>query len=165
MAAVHINRSISAQVPLVRLWAALRDPEAMHPCAPLIKSIEPAGDERYALRVELPAPVIGGTYRGTVRYTDVQPMDRLRLIVDGKGRLGKVRAEAEMILRPDGSSTAVDVTIRGNLSGLLGGGAPVANALGASLIDWFFGCLNARLQLPGDSPTGETGCPDDTPAG
>jgi carbon monoxide dehydrogenase subunit G len=112
MADVVISRSVTVHVPRERLWTALRDPYVLAPCVPILDSLERLGEDHYALGVVIPAPVIGGKYRGTVRFIEVSPEERFRLLVNGAGRLGRVQANADIVLRSRGESSDVDVTIR-----------------------------------------------------
>jgi carbon monoxide dehydrogenase subunit G len=82
----------------------------------------------------------------------VYPEERFRLLVNGAGRLGRVQANADVVLHSKGEHSDVDVTIRAGLSGLLGRSAPVASAFGGSLIEQFFRCLGNRLQHAASSP-------------
>ena len=91
---------------------------------------------------------MSGRYEGTVSIVDLQEPSRYRLTVDGKGRGGFVRGEAEVSLAAGEASerqTLVTVEGQAHVGGTV---ARVGQRLLASvskmMMDRFFDCLSKK---------------------
>ena len=129
-----------------RVWAVLMDPAVIAACIPGCERLEPDGEDRYRARLAVALAAITGTYDGTVVVADKAPPNSYRLLVEGQGRPGFVKGNAQIALRADGDRTVVDV------SGTVETGGTIAR-LGQRLIgsvskmmqDRFFACLQGKL--------------------
>jgi uncharacterized protein len=134
--------------PADRVWDVLMNPEAISACIPGCDRFEPDGDDRYKVTLTVAMAAITGSYNGTVQLTDKTPQQSYRLVMEGQGRPGFVKGTSVISLRPEGATTAVDV------SGAVHTGGPIAR-LGQRLIggvakmtmDRFFACLKAKIEL------------------
>jgi carbon monoxide dehydrogenase subunit G len=130
-----------------RVWDVLMNPEAISSCIPGCDRFEPDGEDRYKVTLTVAMAAITGSYNGTVELTDKTPQQSYRLVMEGQGRPGFVKGTSVISLRPEGATTAVDV------SGAVHTGGPIAR-LGQRLIggvakmtmDRFFACLKARIE-------------------
>ena len=133
--------------PADRVWDVLMNPEAISACIPGCDRFEPDGDDRYKVTLTVAMAAITGSYNGTVQLTDKTPQHSYRLVMEGQGRPGFVKGTSVISLRPEGATTAVDV------SGAVHTGGPIAR-LGQRLIggvakmtmDRFFACLKAKIE-------------------
>ena len=133
--------------PADRVWDVLMNPEAISACIPGCDRFEPDGDDRYKVTLTVAMAAITGSYNGTVQLTDKTPQQSYRLVMEGQGRPGFVKGTSVISLRPEGATTAVDV------SGAVHTGGPIAR-LGQRLIggvakmtmDRFFACLKAKIE-------------------
>jgi carbon monoxide dehydrogenase subunit G len=129
-----------------RVWAVLMDPAAIAACIPGCERLEPDGEDRYKARLAVALAAITGTYDGTVTVAEKVAPTSYRLIVEGQGRPGFVKGNAQLTLRGEGAQTIVDV------SGTVETGGTIAR-LGQRLIggvakmmqDRFFTCLKTKL--------------------
>ena len=129
-----------------RVWTVLMDPAVIAACIPGCERLEPDGEDRYKARLAVALAAITGTYDGTVTVADKLPPTSYRLIVEGQGRPGFVKGNAQLALRAEGAQTIVDV------SGTVETGGTIAR-LGQRLIggvakmmqDRFFACLQKQL--------------------
>ena len=134
--------------PADRVWDVLMNPEAISACIPGCDRFGPDGDDRYKVTLTVALAAITGSYNGTVQLTDKTPQQSYRLVMEGQGRPGFVKGTSVISLRPEGATTAVDV------SGAVHTGGPIAR-LGQRLIggvakmtmDRFFACLKAKIEL------------------
>jgi hypothetical protein len=146
---VDISGSYTFNAPPDRVWDLLMDPAVLSSCIPGCDRFEPDGENRYNVTLTVGLAAITGTYSGTVVLTDKIPHTSYRLVVEGQGRPGFVKGSSTIALRAQGSTTEVDVT------GTVQTGGPIAR-LGQRLIggvakmmlDRFFGCLQAKLDVP-----------------
>jgi carbon monoxide dehydrogenase subunit G len=144
---MDISGSYVFNAPPDRVWDLLMDPEAISSCIPGCDRFEPDGEDRYKVTLTVAMSAITGTYNGTVQLTDKKPRQSYRLVMEGQGRPGFVKGTSVIALRPDGATTAVDV------SGAVHTGGPIAR-LGQRLIggvakmilDRFFACLKAKIE-------------------
>jgi uncharacterized protein len=143
---MDISGSYTFGAPPSRVWNLLMDPSAIASCIPGCESLEVVGADRYHARLTVALAAITGTYDGTVTISDKVEPASYRLTVEGQGRPGFVKGNADIVLRPDGSGTIVEV------SGVVQTGGPIAR-VGQRLIsgvskmmqDRFFACLQGKL--------------------
>ena len=143
---MDISGTYTFNAPPQRVWDLLMDPAIISACIPGCETLEPAGDDRYHARLNVGLAAITGTYDGTVVISDKVPHQSYRLTVEGQGKPGFVKGNAEISLREDGPNTVVDV------GGTVQTGGPIAR-LGQRLIggvskmmqDRFFACLQGKL--------------------
>ena len=129
-----------------RVWQLLMDPDVIASCIPGCDKFEPAGDDRYRARLTVALAAITGSYDGTIALADKVPHSSYRLLADGQGKPGFVKGDSAITLRPEGTTTIVDV--KGNIQT----GGPIAR-LGQRLVggvakmmmDRFFGCLQSKV--------------------
>jgi hypothetical protein len=129
-----------------RVWTLMMDPAAIASCIPGCEALEPDGPDRYRARITIGLAAITGTYDGIVVIADKTDLASYRLDVEGQGKAGFVKGSATISLRPEGTSTIVDV------NGTVQTGGALAR-LGQRLIGWaakmmqdrFFSCMAARL--------------------
>ena len=144
---MDIFGSYTFDAPVDRVWDVLMDPAALSSCIPGCTRFEPDGEDRYAVTLTVALAAITGTYNGTVNLTDKTPHTSYRLVMEGNGRAGFVKGTSVISLRPDGASTAVDV------SGAVHTGGPIARVgqrliggVARMMMDRFFACLKAKLE-------------------
>ena len=143
---MDITGSYTFNAPPSHVWALLMDPAAIASCIPGCESLEAEGPDRYRARLTVALAAITGTYDGTVVFSDKVDNASYRLTVEGQGRPGFVKGNASIALRPDGSSTIVEV------NGTVQTGGPIAR-VGQRLIsgvskmmqDRFFACLQGKV--------------------
>ena len=144
---MDIFGSYTFDVSADRVWDLLMDPAALSSCIPGCTRFEPDGEDRYAVTLTVALAAITGTYNGTVNLTDKTLHTSYRLVMEGQGRAGFVKGSSVISLRPDGASTAVDV------SGAVHTGGPIARVgqrliggVARMMMDRFFACLKAKLE-------------------
>jgi uncharacterized protein len=143
---MDITGSYTFKAPPQRVWDLLMDPAVIAGCIPGCEKLEPAGDDTYRARLTVALAAITGSYDGTVTISDkVEPSSYL-LTVEGQGKPGFVKGNAQIALRADGDNTIVEV------GGTVQTGGAIAR-LGQRLIggvskmmqDRFFACLQGKL--------------------
>ena len=143
---MEITGSYTFNAPPARVWDLLMDPKVIQSCIPGCDAFEPAGEDRYQVRLTIGLAAITGTYDGTVVLSDKVPHTSYVLTADGQGRPGFVKGSSAIALRPEGDGTVVDVT------GTVQTGGPIARvgqrligSVSKMMMDRFFGCLQGKL--------------------
>jgi hypothetical protein len=129
-----------------RVWDLLMDPAVIAGCIPGCEKLEPTGEDTYRARLAVALAAITGTYDGTVTISDKIPPSSYLLTVEGQGKPGFVKGNAQISLRAEGENTVVEV------GGTVQTGGAIAR-LGQRLIggvskmmqDRFFACLQGKL--------------------
>ena len=143
---MEISGSYKFNAPPDRVWNLLMDPAVLSSCIPGCEEFKDDGDDRYVVRMTVGLAAITGTYSGRVMLTEKLPFTSYRLVVEGQGRPGFVKGNSAIALRPDGDSTAVDVT------GTVQTGGPIARVgqrliggVAKMMMDRFFACLQSKM--------------------
>ncbi len=143
---MEITGSYTFKAPPERVWNLLMDPQVISGCIPGCDAFEPAGEDRYQVKLTIGMAAITGTYDGTVVLSDKVPNTSYILTADGQGRPGFVKGSSAITLRADGEDTIVDVI------GTIQTGGPIARvgqrligSVSKMMMDRFFGCLSGKL--------------------
>jgi carbon monoxide dehydrogenase subunit G len=143
---MEISGSFTFNAPPERVWALLMDPAVLSSCIPGCDRFEPAGVDRYNVTLTVGLAAITGTYDGTVVLTDMIPNTSYGLVVEGQGRPGFVKGTTKIALRPDGSTTAVDVSATVQTGGAIARlGQRLIGGVAKMMMDRFFACLQSKL--------------------
>ena len=130
-----------------QVWALLVDPTVVAGCLPGCDGLEPVEGESDTYRATLTIGVaaISGRYEGTVSMRDQHPPERLRLVVDGRGKAGVAQGEADISLAAEGDHTTVSVVGRAQVRGTLARvGQRLLGSVSKMMMDRFFACLTDK---------------------
>ena len=143
---MDIAGSYAFAAPPDRVWAVLMDPAVISGCIQGCDRFEPAGENRYQVRLAIAMAAITGTYEGTVALTDQVPPASYRLVADGRGRAGFLNGSAEVTLRAEGATTIVDVAATVQTGGPIARlGQRLLGGVSKMMMDRFFACLQGKL--------------------
>lgn len=114
------------EVPRVRVWEALNDPDVLRRCIPGCLSLETEAPDRLRAVVEVKVGPIGARFNCSVMLADIDPQRSYKLTVEGQGgTVGSAKSEIRVRLADaaDGVLLAyeVEATIGGRLAQLGGG--------------------------------------------
>jgi carbon monoxide dehydrogenase subunit G len=128
------------------VWSKLMDFEVLGRTLPGIESLERIDDESCNINVKVLVPSITGTYAGTVRIVEKQPMENYRLRGEAKGRLGWVKGDAFFSLAEVDGGVDVTSTMAVQTGGVLSGvGQRFMGAVAKSMLNQFFAAFGAEL--------------------
>ena len=143
---MDITGSYTFNAPPERVWDLLMDPATISSCIPGCEGFEPAGEDRYRVRLNIALAAITGSYDGTIVILEKNAPQSYRLTADGQGKPGFVKGDSAISLRADGATTVVDV------KGTVQTGGPIArlgqrlvSGVAKMMMDRFFGCLQGKL--------------------
>ena len=143
---MDITGSYTFNAPPERVWNLLMDPASISSCIPGCEAFEPAGEDRYRVRLNVALAAITGSYDGTIVILEKNAPQSYRLTADGQGKPGFVKGDSAISLRADGATTVVDV------KGTVQTGGPIArlgqrlvSGVAKMMMDRFFGCLQGKI--------------------
>jgi len=129
-----------------RVWTLLMNPAILSTCIPGCERFEADGEDRYNVTLTVGLAAITGTYNGTVVLADKVPQSSYRLLIEGQGRPGFVKGSSSVTLRPDGATTAVDVSATVQTGGAVARvGQRLIGGVAKMMLDRFFSCLQSKL--------------------
>lgn len=156
---MKITGSYTVDAPREAFWHALQDPAVLARTLPGCESLEVLGDDTYAATVTVGIASITGTYTGKVRLHEKQPPESCRLVVEGAGAPGTIRADAEVRLETDGDTTIVHYEADAVVGGMIGGVGQrmIAGAARRTAGEFFTAVANDVLHGP--APEREAAAP------
>ncbi len=87
------------------VWTGLLDPEVLAATMPGCERLELVGEHRYEGALDIKVGPVQGKFQGKIRLEDLEPPTGFRMLVEGQGAPGFVRASAEIAIQPDGDRT------------------------------------------------------------
>lgn len=144
---MDISSSYTLNAPREQVWNALLDPDLLKRAIPGCESLEPTGDNQYALRLNVDVAGIKGVYQGAMRVFDVQKPESYRVVVDGAGARGILHSDGVLRLQANDAGTT-DLHYSGQVQ--LGGpvasiGAQVASGAVSMLLKRYFGRIASLM--------------------
>jgi uncharacterized protein len=144
---MDISGSYTLNAPREQVWDALLDPDLLKRAIPGCESLEPTGDNQYAMRLNVDVVGVKGAYQGTMRILDAQKPESYRVVVDGAGARGILHSDGVLRLQANNAG-ATDIHYSGQAQ--LGGavasiGAQVARGAASMLLKRYFGRIASLL--------------------
>jgi carbon monoxide dehydrogenase subunit G len=123
-----------------KVWAAFLDPATLAKAIPGCEGLEEIGPGEYKAVMKVGVAAIKGTFDGKVKLMDLEPPDRYRMSVEGKGGPGFVKGEAAMSLTAvDPGTTRVSYDADVQVGGLIASvGQRMLGGVSKMMLDQFF---------------------------
>jgi len=150
-----------------RVWAGLLDPKVLMACIPGCTEFSGSPEEGFKATVVQKVGPVKATFRGTVRLSDIDAPNAVRIEGDGNGGpAGFCRGGASVRLAPKDGSTEiaydVDAKIGGKLAQL---GNRVIDSFARKMADRFFENFQKELEVTDvTEPTASGERPPEPPA-
>jgi carbon monoxide dehydrogenase subunit G len=154
--AFKIEEEFEVQAPVERVWAYLIDPARVVVCIPGAELLE-SGDERTFLgAVKVKVGPVAMSYKGTVKFTEVDEQARLvRLVGEGREAGGAGSAKVTMVNKVsplDGGGSLVVVNGEVDLVGkVVQFGRGMIEEVSRQLFRQFSTCVKRQLEAADDS--------------
>ncbi len=129
------------------VWDVLNDPEKLEKAIPGTDRLVVEGPDRYRAEMSVGIGMIRGKFIGAVLVEDKVEPESYRMIVDGKGSAGWLKADGALNLAEAGAAVTV-VSVKGDASvgGLLARvGQRMVRNVANSLMKQFFQNVNKQL--------------------
>ena len=147
---MQLTASYRFDAPPARVWTLLMDTAAIAGCIPGCKGLTPLGGNRYEAELGVAIAAISGNFKGTVALEDLQPPQSYRMTVEGTGRPGFVKGQANVTLAAEGEGTRVSIDAKADVGGTIARvGQRLLEGVAKTMTDRFFTCLSRQL------PTGD----------
>jgi carbon monoxide dehydrogenase subunit G len=135
--------------PASEVWSLLMDANAIAACLPGCRELRPLGDDRYQAELTIGVAAVTGSFAATIALLDKVPPHSYRLNVEATGKPGFARGSAAIVLTPEDGGTAVAVTAKADVGGLIARvGQRMLEGVARMTMDRFYGCLAKRLGTP-----------------
>jgi uncharacterized protein len=136
------------------VWRAINDPRALAAAMPGARSLEPTGEDEYALAVDVGVGSVKGTYEGTFALKDKVEREACTVTATASGRPGSVTAVARMRLADGENGHAVmtyeaDANVTGPLAGV---GQRLMGAAARRTTEQFLDALDRYIEAPTPAP-------------
>lgn len=143
---MKVEGSYTFDAPRDRVWSVLMNPDALKTCVPGCETLTPTGDNAYEASLKVGVAAIRGTYKSTIKLTDIEEPSSYKMNVEGRGGAGFVRGVAAIELVDQGDTTEVKVLGDGNVGGTVAGvGQRMLGGVAKMLMGQFFDCLKKQL--------------------
>lgn len=144
---MKVEGTYTLPAPRQKVWALLNDPKVLARATPGVKQLDPAGADTYKATIELGIGPVKGTYAGQVSIADKVPPERMRLVVEGGGKAGTIRASGELQLSDQGSATLVTYSGDAQVTGLIASvGHRLIGGVAKQMAVEFFKALERELR-------------------
>ncbi len=136
--------------PVSEVWTALHHGEVLRRSIPGCAELVPLGAGRYAATLAARVGPVADTYRGSFSIEDLRSGSDLRVLVDGRGRCGRLQLDLRVTLtagrlpRTTTLGYLADATVGGLVARL---GAATLSVAGTHLTGCFFRDLDRSLHL------------------
>jgi carbon monoxide dehydrogenase subunit G len=139
---MKISGSYEFNVPALKVWETLMDPQALEHCIPGCESFNPVGDGEYQAVVSVGVGLVQGRYSAKIALRDQDPHRSYRLTVEGSSSVGFANGEAVVTLTEQGDKTTVQVDSDAQVGGTVARvGQRLMGSVAKGMMDRFFGCL------------------------
>ena len=147
---MDLSATYTFDAPRQAVWDLLIDPTVVADCMPGCEAFEPTDEEHtYHATLTVGVAAITGRYEGTVAIVDKQAPSSYRLIVDGTGRAGFAKGEAEIALTEQQDRTLVSVVGHAQVGGTVARvGQRLLGSVSKLMMDRFFACLSKKASRP-----------------
>jgi carbon monoxide dehydrogenase subunit G len=145
-------------------WEALNDPQVLKVCIPGCDSIEPTGENVYALVNAIKIGPVAAKFKSTIRLTDIAMPDAYTLNFEGNGGVaGFGKGSARVTLRPQGQGCELAYTVNASVGGKIAQvGQRLIDGVAKAMAESFFKRFDEEMQRRhGAGAAGEAAQPED----
>ena len=133
--------------PQDKVWTAFQDPATLAKAIPGCEGLEEIGPGEYKAVMKVGVAAIKGTFEGKVKLMDLEPPNRYRMSMEGKGGPGFVKGEATMSLSSvDPGTTRVSYDADVQVGGLIASvGQRMLGGVSKMMLEQFFTRMSELL--------------------
>jgi carbon monoxide dehydrogenase subunit G len=125
---LKISGAATLPFPPEQAYRMMQDPEVLARAIPGCEGLEKAGEDEYRMKMKMVLASLSGAFEGKVRIFDQMPPCSFRLAVEGSGKIGFLKGEGLLSLKPAGEQTEVGYDGEAQVGGTIA-------AVGQRLID------------------------------
>ena len=138
----------SLAVTQAQAWDSLNDPEVLKTCIPGCDSVQPTGENQYAIGMALRIGPVSAKFKGQITLTDIQPPHSYRILFEGQGGpAGFGKGQAQVQLTPTDSGCDLAYTVQASVGGKVAQlGQRLIDGAAKSLAEDFFRRFDEEMQ-------------------
>lgn len=122
-----------------QVWAAMNDPQVLAVATPGCKEFTQTGPDQFAAVMEMGVAGIKGRYKGQVSIAERQPPESYRLMIEGTGTPGYVKASMLITLAEASGGTELTYNGDAQVGGMVASvGQRMLGGVAKMVIDQFF---------------------------
>jgi carbon monoxide dehydrogenase subunit G len=143
---MKVEGTYTLPAPRQKVWELLNDPNVLARATPGVKELQPQGNDTFAATIELGIGPVKGTYAGRISIADKVAPERMRLIVEGGGKPGTIKASGELRLEEHNGQTVIAYTGDAQITGLIASvGHRLIGGVTKQMASEFFKALQREL--------------------
>jgi uncharacterized protein len=104
---MEVSGEYTFQAPQALVWQALQDPEVLARVMPGGEEFKEVGENEYAGKLNVRVGPVMGKFAGNIKLSEIVEPTSYRMVVDGNGAPGFVKADGRMELSGQGDSTTM----------------------------------------------------------
>ena len=145
-------------------WDALNNPEVLKACIPGCESIEPSGENAYALVNAIKVGPVSAKFKGNIQLADIQAPSSYTLNFEGNGgAAGFGKGSAKVTLTPQDAGCELGYIVHASVGGKIAQvGQRLIDGVAKSMAESFFKRFDEEMQSrhpapevpPADASTG-----------
>lgn len=164
---MEMQASRQLSVTQQQAWDALNDPEVLKVCIPGCNSIEPTGENQYAIALSVKIGPVSAKFNGTITLADIQAPESYTLSFEGKGgAAGFGKGNAKVTLTPNDQGCELGYTVQASVGGKIAQmGQRLIDGTAKSMADDFFKRFDQEMQRQYGSAHAEESASDAAAAG
>jgi carbon monoxide dehydrogenase subunit G len=144
---MDLQGTYTFNAPPDKVWALLMDTTAIAGCMPGCRELRDLGQDKYQAELVIAVAAITGNYGATISIENKIPPESYRLTVQGTGRTGFVKGQADVKLTPAAEGTTVNVAASADVGGAVARvGQRLIEGVAKTMMNRFFACLASNLR-------------------
>jgi len=144
---MKLEGSYDVAVPRTKVWEAFLDPKQLRKAIPGCEKLEALGPDEFKATLKIGVAAVKGTFEGKVRLVDKKPPESYRLVAEGSGGPGFVKADTLITLTEIDGGTRVSYSADVQVGGLIAGvGQRMLGGVSKMMADQFFNRMSDLLQ-------------------
>lgn len=145
---MEMQSSRQLSVTRQQAWDALNDPDVLKACIPGCTSIEPTGENQYAIAMSVKIGPVSAKFNGVITLADIQAPESYTLQFEGKGgAAGFGKGTAEVRLEPNDAGCELHYKVHASVGGKIAQmGQRLIDGTARSMADDFFKRFDEEMQ-------------------
>lgn len=156
---MDLQGSRTLAVTQQQAWDALNNPEVLKACIPGCESIEPSGENAYALVNAIKVGPVSAKFKGNIQLADIQAPSSYTLNFEGNGgAAGFGKGSAKVTLTPQDAGCELGYTVHASVGGKIAQvGQRLIDGVAKSMAESFFKRFDEEMQTRHPAVVSEAG--------
>ncbi len=144
---MKIEGTYDVPVPRKKVWDAFLNPAQLKKAIPGCEKLEALGADEFKATLKIGVAAVKGTFEGKVKLSDKKAPDSYRIVAEGSGGPGFVKADTLITLAEIDGGTRVSYSADVQVGGLIAGvGQRMLGGVSKMMADQFFSKMSDLLK-------------------